>query len=257
MEGICKLCLKQEKLRHSHILPEFMYQNIYDNDPKRFYTLDIDIAEIEKSKSRIQQKGIREFLLCDQCEGLISKYEDYAAETIYAKRLGNKAYIADSSVTPDFQYFIYDYAGFSYQDFKIFLMSILWRLIISDSFYTPEISPAVTERLRVAILTQDPLEFDEFGCLVQVILYKEGKIAGKFILQPYVTGIKSDIINVLIDGFMFSFYLNSKIINAEQKDVFVKPDGTMKIIGRVIFNDHGLMKQVMAMNNFYLGSTKS
>ncbi len=78
MEGTCRLCQLPKNLRQSHILPEFMYQNVYDQDPKRFYTLKLDLEEMDRSSSRIQQKGIREYLLCDTCEGKLAKWEDYA-----------------------------------------------------------------------------------------------------------------------------------------------------------------------------------
>jgi hypothetical protein len=254
MKGICKLCQLGKDLRRSHIVPEFMYQHLYDNDPKRFYTLKIDLEEMDKSTSRIEQKGIREYLLCDECEGKMGKYEDYAAETIYAKRLGNETYITESSASPDHQYFVYYYAGFDYKSFKMFMMSILWRLLISKSFHTPEVPADTLEKLRAALFAENPLAYDDFGCLVQVILYEEGMIAGKFILQPYVTGENQNIINVLIDGFMYSFYLDSKPLSDERKAVFVKPDGTMEIIGRIIFNDEFLLAQAMAMKNFYLNN---
>ena len=93
MIGTCRLCCQEKELRHSHILPEFMYQNLYDNSPKRFYTLNVDLENSDNSKRKIEQKGIREYLLCGDCEVQLSKYENYAAETIYAKNLGNKATI--------------------------------------------------------------------------------------------------------------------------------------------------------------------
>ncbi|WPV01916.1 hypothetical protein SNE26_09035 [Mucilaginibacter sp. cycad4] len=257
MQGICKLCLRERELRHSHILPEFMYQNIYDAQPKRFYSLNIDLSDEEKSFSKIQQKGIREYLLCTECEGLLSKYENYAAETIYAKNKGNKAYIVNQSETINQDGFLYEYAGFSYPDFKIFLMSLLWRLIISDSFQTPDVAPEIAEKLRAAILSQNPLEYDDFGCLLQVIKYKKGEIMGNFILQPFLTkNAKSDIINILIDGFMYSFYLNSKSISESQKEVFLKEDGKMQIVGRIIFHDKGLLERVMAAYKYFMSSVK-
>lgn len=101
MIGTCKLCCKEKDLRHSHILPEFMYQNLYDTSPKRFYILNVDLDNSANSKRKIEQKGIREYLLCGDCEVQLSKYENYAAEIIYAKNLGNKAIIKKANETPD------------------------------------------------------------------------------------------------------------------------------------------------------------
>lgn len=76
MTRTCKLCCKEKELRHSNILPEFMYQNLYDTSPKSFYTLSVDIDNSENSKRKIEQKGIHEYLLCGDCEFQLSKYEN-------------------------------------------------------------------------------------------------------------------------------------------------------------------------------------
>lgn len=251
MNGTCKLCLKEKELRHSHILPEFMYQNLYDPSPKRFYKLTVNQEDANKSKQRIEQKGVREYLLCGDCEVMLSKYENYAAETIYAKNRGNKAYIKKQSQTPDQQYFTYEYAGFSYTEFKIFLLSMLWRLIISKSFPTPEIENEVQEKLRSAILKQNPLRYDDFPCLLQVIKYRKGEIANGFILQPFLTNNDGNrVLNVLVDGLMYSFYLNSDGMNEDRKAFFLKQDGTMTILGRVVFTDPSLVTKLKQMFKF-------
>lgn len=257
MTGHCKLCGLEKDLRHSHILPEFMYQNLYDASPRRFYSLNVDLDNSDKSKRKIEQKGIREYLLCGDCEVKLSKYENYAAETIYAKNLGNKATIKNSSETPDQQYFTYEYEGFSYTDFKLFLLSLLWRVIISKSFNTPEVDEKIVEKLRLAVHNQDPLDFDDFGCLLQVIKYKKGKIAGGFILDSFLTkNENSQILNILIDGFMYSFYLDSKQLPSDKKDFFLKKDGTMIILGRVLFTDKGLLERIKAAFDFFKTTKK-
>lgn len=250
MTGTCKLCCKEKELRHSHILPEFMYQNLYDTSPKRFYTLNIDLDNSNNSRSRIEQKGIREYLLCGDCEVQLSKYENYAAETIYAKNLSNKATIKKENETPD--YFTYEYEGFSYPDFKLFLLSLLWRVIISKSFCTPEVEIKIVEQLRLAVYNQDPLDFDEFGCLLQIFKYKKGQIAGGFILKPFMTKDENSVIvNILIDGFMYSFYLNCKQLPSHIKDFFLKKDGTMVILGKMLFADQKLFERIKAAFDFF------
>lgn len=240
----CKLCLKEKVLRNSHILPEFMYQNLYNSDIRRFYSFAVNLEVKEKSKSRIEQKGIREYLLCQSCETQLSRYENYASETIYGKNLNNKTYIVKASETIDLKYFAYDYAGFEFTKFRLFLLSILWRLIISKTFKTPKIDGEIIEKLRLAIHQENPLEYDEFGCLLQVIKYKKGQLAKGFILEPFLTSSdETDILNILIDGFMYSFYLN-KIQIEKERNFFLKEDGTMTILGRILFEDKTLFEKL-------------
>ena len=245
----CRLCLKEKELRNSHILPEFMYQNLYNVDIRRFHSFEINLDNLEDAKKRIQQKGVREYLLCQECETLLSKYENYAAETIYGKNLKNQAYIIEAKQTPDENYFTYDYAGFDYQMFRIFLLSILWRLIISESFKTPAIDEGKIEKLRDAILNENPLKPNEFGCLLQVVKYKKGQLAKGFILSPYVTGTKDQILNILVDGFIFSFYLEND--DSIEESFFLKEDGKMVVFGRVIFEDKQLFEKLNTAFDYF------
>jgi hypothetical protein len=241
MKGTCKLCLLEKDLKQSHIIPEFMYQNVYDPNPRKFFTIKLSLDDPASSTKRIEQKGIREHMLCGECELLFSKYERYAAETIYGKNLGNKASISKASETPDQKYFLYDYKGFDYKSFKLFMMSILWRVIESKTYDVNGVDNSFKERLRKALLAEDPLAFDDFGCMLQMMFYKKHERAGGFMLSPFVTENNGHkVISVLIDGMMFSYYLDSKNIPEDRKATFLRLDGTMQIIGRVISTDPGL-----------------
>ena len=67
----CKLCLnKVVKLEHSHIIPECLYSDLYDNK-HRFITIKSDnYLNLNK-----EQLGYREYLLCKGCENKLSKWE--------------------------------------------------------------------------------------------------------------------------------------------------------------------------------------
>ena len=68
----CRLCLKKKVLKNSHIIPEFIYSPLYD-EKHRFHVL----SNMNVSGPAKLQKGIREYLLCGECEGKLSKYERY------------------------------------------------------------------------------------------------------------------------------------------------------------------------------------
>jgi len=72
--GVCRLCLKPSILRNSHILPEFLYSEVYDEKHR-------GIA-VSQERDTVFQKELREYLLCQSCETKLSRYEKYAKETI-------------------------------------------------------------------------------------------------------------------------------------------------------------------------------
>lgn len=66
----CALCLVNTQLRLSHIVPEFMYRQMYDVK-HRFFAM----TAMSSERVRLHQKGLREELLCDQCEQRFCRYE--------------------------------------------------------------------------------------------------------------------------------------------------------------------------------------
>jgi len=249
MKGQCKLCLKpNQELRKSHIIPEFMYQNIYDTNPKRYYTLSIG----DNNSKRIEQKGIRENLFCSSCESILSEYEKYAAEIIYAKNMKNDVVLkkANQNVTQTF--FLYEFENLDYKSFKLFEMSLLWRLIISSKYDTLEIGKH-EEQLRKAIHSKNPMKYYQYGCLIQAILYKKGQIAGDLIINPFFTKSNDvDFMNILIDGFMYTFSITDKqILPDEMTNNYIQENGNMNIIGRLISEDKSLSDMILKVSDYY------
>ena len=251
MKGICKLCNCEKTLKKSHIVPEFMFKNIYDNKPKRFFTIIIDLIDKEKSLKKIEQMGICEYLLCGNCEGVLSKYEKYAAETIYGKGKRKKSYIINANAINDLGLFTYQCQNINYTEFRLFLLSLLWRLSISQTFNTPDICDEKKEILREAILNRNPLNYDDFGCLLQIIMYDNNQVVKGIITQPYMTNSKNNpLLNILIDGIMYSFFLNSKNLPENEKGVFIKQNGSLTMIGRYLNQDKELASKIAKSMNF-------
>src|SRR5665647_1213204 len=73
----CALCLKEDELRESHILPEFLYEPLYDHK----HRLQVLSTAQDKANS-LMQKGLKEQLLCDTCEQKLSIWEGYARKVI-------------------------------------------------------------------------------------------------------------------------------------------------------------------------------
>ena len=234
---------------NSHIIPEFMYQKLYDKNPKRFYTIRI---EENNRYNKIEQKGIREYLLCNKCEGILNEFETYAAETIYAKNKKNETKLKKASQDYAQTTFLYEFENFDYSKFKLFEMSLLWRLIISSKYETIDIGDNA-DKLRIAILNKDPLKEYQYGCFLQSILYKKEKIVDGFILNPFFSKFNEvDFLHILIDGFMYSFAITDMhVLPLNITDNFLKQNGSMNIIGRLIFKDKLLFEKVSKAYEYY------
>lgn len=239
--AVCKLCLQDKELKKSHIIPEFMYSGIYDIDPKRFYEIKIEEDQI---KSRIEQKGKREFLLCGDCETKLSVYEKIADENLYGKNKNGKAILVNQSMTNDGRMFLYEFKNFDYKSMKLFLDSILWRLITSETIHTPEYEDEIKEQLRISIINEEPLESDHFPCIIQSIMTAPGKVLDGFILSPTEKNSEnSRILSILIDGLEYNYYIDKHLPDGKIIP-YLQKSGELKIIGRLIYDMPDLIEIV-------------
>lgn len=193
MHARCALCKTICELRNSHILPEFLYTPIYDS-LHRFHLISSDPTKPE----RFVQKGIREHLLCGPCELKLSKWEGYAkrafidAEGIQIKRVKNRLLLQ----------------GIDYKVFKLFLVSLLWRMGVStlDIFKEVRLGPH-EEKLRIAILHDDPPDPTQYACVMAGVTIN-GVYHADWILPPELIKWNGHhLYRLLLNGILFMFFV--------------------------------------------------
>ena len=117
VKGACRLCYTNSSLKESHIIPKSTFKFIRDKAmDNRFYELGINT-------NKIIQDGPKEYLLCNECEQIIGRFEKYFKESIYmrrqriTKKLDNRCFI---------------FNNLDSRIIKLFFLSILWRMSISS-----------------------------------------------------------------------------------------------------------------------------
>lgn len=140
----CKLCLKDRTLRRSHIVPEFLHKPLYD-EKHRARRLDIG-AEVPG----YLQKGLRELLLCDDCEQLLND----AYEKPFLAEWREGRLLPQRLLPPDIHYV----TGVDYATIKLFLLSVLFRAGVSSlgAFAGVTLGPKHEARLRAMVHGRDP-----------------------------------------------------------------------------------------------------
>ena len=214
--GNCKLCLDQAvELRHSHIISEFNYEPCYD-EKHRFFRLST-----KGPKNKVfEQKGHREYLLCQKCETRLSRWEDYA-----------KGILVDGGLSAATRFdWGFEFRGVNYEQFKLYLLSILWRMGAS----TLEMFGAVKlgrheEVLRRALMAGDPLDEHVYPVLfVGVTL--NGRFLSDFIVPP--SPAKDNGIHLyrtVISGILYTFCVGSHRISGDMEVFAIKRDGVLKL----------------------------
>lgn len=165
----CKLCQKERELKKSHIIPEFIYSSLYD-EKHRFHEISDDV----KKKNKLPQKGIREKLLCLECEQHLSKYERYASLILnggYSLNVRNEGKLIQLN-------------NIDYQKFKLFALSILWRAGVSKRriFSQVHLGPH-EDNIRQMILNENPGAQHQYPFILSPIIH-ENKIQEALIVAP-------------------------------------------------------------------------
>jgi hypothetical protein len=170
MSKNCKLCLEQKNLQNSHIIPEFFYKPLYD-EKHRIHVLSTTPEE----KNVMEQKGVREKLLCYDCEQYFSQLEDYARKVFYGG--------VEIGMRNDKNKILFE--DIDYTKFKLFQLSLLWRASVSTVRLFSEVSiGAHEEKLRKMLINKNPGEYYEYGCSIIGLLMEGKRLADQMILKP-------------------------------------------------------------------------
>jgi len=216
----CALCHNDvEALRRSHIIPEFFYKKIYD-DKHRFQVFS---EKSTRPVMREQQKGLRECLLCDDCEGRLSKWERHAQLALFGGiELGSRD-------RGDHM----EYTGLDYTRFKLFQMSMLWRMGAASGpgFGNVQLGRHHSERLRRMLLASDPGEPYEYGCWMAAISSKIRELE-QVMLAPTATPRKvfgHSCYRAVLGGVFWCYFVSSHMYQFPQHNLFLSKDGSLRV----------------------------
>ncbi|UIN54161.1 hypothetical protein [Pseudomonas kribbensis] len=190
----CALCLQEAELRRSHIIPEFLYETLYD-EKHRLQVLSI----VPERDNWREQKGLRERLLCDACEQKVSVWERYASLVfkggiaLTVRQDGDIVHISD----------------LDYRQFKLFQLSVLWRAGVSSLQFFEKVQLGKhAETLRRLILAEDPGSPERYGCFMFGLKHEGGVFTG-LIMQPGKTRLDGHIAyRFVFGGFLWAMLVS-------------------------------------------------
>jgi hypothetical protein len=230
----CALCLGERPIRRSHIVPEFLYMSMYD-DKHRFE----QITTIPNESNKVLQKGLREPLLCDDCEGLFAKWERYVSlvlrggAPIGVRQTNDRLYLSE----------------LDYPSVKLLQMSILWRAGVSSlpAFSQVKLG-AHAERLRKMLLSSDPGRPDQYGCLMFMVMHESDLVQG-LLVQPTSARLeRHKAYRFVFGGLAFLYLVTSEPIQPFISGHFIQSSGTATIKLQQMQEMKYLVKFISEMN---------
>lgn len=226
MVGKCKLCGEDKKLcEQSHVIPNFMYQDLFDEN-NRMHAIQIRESKIKQLGSR-QTGEFDKYILCRSCDNeTLGELDPYASLILY----DGYPKILEHRVGPDGMK--YTYCGeINYAQFKLFLLSILWRASISDRPLFREVQlGSHEEQVRQMLLNGDPGEQLKYPCLMMTYRHLK-EYPGDIVTQPSRSRVNGGpVYKFLIGGMIYIFFISKHAIPPALRDVGINRKGQMKII---------------------------
>ena len=213
--SICKLCQEEATLRNSHIISEFYYKPVYEVEKKRFYAISSDG---EKNPDH-HQKGIREKLLCDDCETKLSGWERHFANLLFQK----------AKIREEKGRFVV--VNGDYKKIKLHQLSIIWRCSIStlEEFKNVNLGPH-EDKIRKMIMDENPGDYDQYGCALFANM-KHKEITQRIIMPPEMKKYNAHrLYNFILGGLFWTYFISSHRPEIAHLGVFVNEDGELPII---------------------------
>ena len=212
----CALCLREAKLRNSHVIPEFMYTPLYD-DQHRFHVLSApDIR-----RKRKYQKGLREKLLCGECESQLAKHERYVS----------LVFNGGNPVQSQRQGQVVRVEGIGYKQFKLFGLSILWRAGASslDFFKNVSLGPH-EEPIRLMVLNDDPGRPGTYGFFLAPLVLKDNDIKD-LMVQPTHARVDGHLcFRFVFGGLIWVFVVSGHPVRKNLRQAFINEKGELLML---------------------------
>ena len=210
----CRLCLQEKELVNSHILPNFFYKHIWKNDKR------LVLKNNPKIRTVKYQGGVKEFLLCKDCDGIkISQLESYAKQII----------IENENYEERFDRFLF--TDVDYHKFYLFQISLLWRMSVSSDVMFDDVRIGkYEENLRLSLLNENSSKINEFGCVIAKPINYPSDM-NKAILKPVFTS--KDGINIYVlymNGLVWMFFVSEHLFLAPIQEFFLQRNSVLPIV---------------------------
>lgn len=229
--GKCKLCGNVKPLLNkSHIIPDSLYKYVFNSK-----------HSLTKFESNKKNKYLPNFtrhhngeyeggILCKNCDNAIigQSLENYGSPIFIQKILSN--HITSTKFQGNGVSFN-PLSGFDYQKFKVYLLSKLWRMSISNRSFFEDVDLENHEiKLRKMILNQDPGKVNEYPFILldcnDKVLNLNGLIASPVrLIEDSISSY-----SVLIAGIVIIFQLTNEVRKPYILKHTLKPNNELDII---------------------------
>jgi hypothetical protein len=223
-QGVCKLCKREAELLNSHVLTEVLYQPTYHHydpkDPKKKRMLNM--PSDPKRKLEWPQKGIKERLLCADCEQHLNRIGERYASGIL-KQMGAL------SIPPGQRRATI--TGVEYAPFKLFMMTQLWRAGVAggEMWEKVRLGPQ-EEKLRTMLLNEDPGTPNQYACAITKVPASLGPLSRAVVPFGGAKYGGHHLYEFVARGHSWMFVASDRFKGFDEPDLILSESGDLPIL---------------------------
>jgi len=188
-------------------------------------------------RERPVQNFCFEALLCGDCEQRLSRWEGVAADFLRRREFDPPCVVSEAKTLTQL----------NYRGLKLFLLSLLWRMGASElrDFAFVKLGRHETI-IRDMIMREDPGSTDDYGCSLQVLTDRTGRIPVTRGADHYRADHLCIFYRLILDGFLFIWQVGQAeaVARSSTREWLLRDDGTWQVLfqdrHRVPFVDHAL-----------------
>ena len=213
----CRLCLRERKLCDSHIIPEFLYSDLYNSKRQM-----MAVSGVGRKGWKPLQKGATEHLFCGCCEQHFENFMEGPFKTEWC----------DKSLLPD--PWPPDHIELvkvkNYAAFKLFHLSILFRAGVSSLPTFAKVQLGQHEqRLRRLLISKDPGRADRYSVFGYAVVRHDNQRIVPMVSRTQISSIGSRPCYGTIYGGVQWWVRVTSSAHQEFQSISLKEDGTMPI----------------------------
>lgn len=221
--GVCKLCRTEAVLLKSHVLTEFLYRLTYHHyDPKDSKKKKmLNFPSDPKRKLEWPQKGIRERLLCADCEQRLNRMGERYASGVLSRMDALSIPPGERSAT---------ISGVEYAPFKLFTMMQLWRASVAggEMWEKVRLGPQ-EEKLRTKLLDEDPGTPNQYACAITKVPASLGPLARAVVPFAVTKYGGHHVYEFTARGYSWMYVASDRFTGFEEPGMILSEEGDLPI----------------------------
>jgi len=181
-----------------------------------------------------------EELVCEPCERLFSRGDDYAAQ-FFLNQFREDGQPLNASTG---EVMAYRYDNIDYRKLKLFAISLLWRVAASSIVFCARVTIGPhEERARQLILANDPGAPEDFSVLIArwvAAPNRQGLLQSQF--SPYCARIDAvNEVKLFLAGAVIHVKVDKRLYPAPFPELILRPDAPLYVIARELEGSKDLL----------------